>query len=62
MVTIKIKDVYDKKSHTFLVHKPHICFYSPYFAAALNGQFQEGEKHELELGSVDSTAFAVFID
>lgn len=60
MVTIKVQES-AAYTQNFLVHKAHICFYSPYFAAALNGPFLEGEKQEIILDLISCKVFAVFI-
>jgi len=44
------------------VHKHLICFYSPYFDAAFNGTFKEGEVGALELAKVTKSSFRSFLD
>jgi hypothetical protein len=60
MVTVKVSSAGRKSS--FIVHKDFICFYSPYFKAALNSTFQEGVEHSVDLEDVEPTTFSLFIN
>lgn len=60
MVTIKVS--LDEAEDTFAVHKNFICFYSPYFKAAFNGSFEEGESQTLNLEDASPSAFAIFVN
>ncbi|CAG8976469.1 hypothetical protein HYALB_00008059 [Hymenoscyphus albidus] len=59
--TVTIKVTSKAKTQTFIVHKSFICYYSPFFAAAFNGSFKEGETQHLDLEDVHPSAFAAFI-
>lgn len=58
---VKLKVSLDNESDEFLIHKSFICFYSPYFAAAFNGPFKEGESQTSELEDVCPIAFGLFV-
>ncbi|CAG8950239.1 hypothetical protein HYFRA_00008477 [Hymenoscyphus fraxineus] len=58
-VTIKVSS--KAKTQTFVVHKSFICYYSPFFTAAFNGSFKEGETQHLDLEDIHPSAFAAFI-
>jgi len=45
--------------HNLHIHKDNICYYSPFFDAAFNGNFQEGQTQTMEFDDVDVTAFGV---
>ncbi|RDL36028.1 uncharacterized protein BP5553_06640 [Venustampulla echinocandica] len=60
IVTIHVSR--NKRKQTFLVHKQFICFYSSYFNAAFNGEFQEGQTQTLELENVFPSLFAIFVN
>jgi hypothetical protein len=47
------------QNHNLHIHKDFICYYSPFFDAAFNGNFKEGETHTIEFDDVDVTAFGV---
>jgi hypothetical protein len=50
------------QNHNLLIHKDYICYYSPFFDAAFNGNFQEGQTQTIEFHDVDVTAFGVLSD
>ncbi|KAK0112498.1 hypothetical protein ONS96_001734 [Cadophora gregata f. sp. sojae] len=52
----------DDQTHhqTFPLHKGHVCHYSPFFDAAFNGNFAEGESQEVELHEVPPAIFGIF--
>jgi hypothetical protein len=50
----------DKK--TFTIDKAFGCHYSPFFDAAFNSNFQEGETQRLDLEDVSSTTFDIFVN
>jgi hypothetical protein len=41
----------------YLVHKDIVCGQSPFFSAALNGSFSEGESQQVELPETDAKTF-----
>jgi len=57
-ITIKIGS--DRKDYQ--VHKDLICFHFPYFDAAFNGKFKEGEEGVLELAATEESIFWLFLD
>lgn len=59
---VKVKVSLDDKRDEFLIHKSFICFYSPYFTAAFNGPFKEGESQASELEDMCPIAFSVFVN
>jgi hypothetical protein len=60
MVSINVSK--DKDAKTFLVHKEFICYYSLFFDAAFNGQFQEGATLKLDLPGVLPAVFDIFVN
>ncbi|CAG8972088.1 hypothetical protein HYALB_00004954 [Hymenoscyphus albidus] len=60
MVTINVSLGIQKE--TFVVHKNFICFYSPFFDAAFNGAFKEGETQVLDLDDASPAAFSLFVN
>jgi len=64
MVTVNVSWTYSEtlnQKQTFLVHKDFLCYYSPYFDAALNGRFAEGETQTIDLEDVHPKVFALFV-
>lgn len=51
-----------KEKEPFKVHKNYICFYSPYFDAAFNGSFSEGQTQELDLEETEPKTFGIFVN
>jgi hypothetical protein len=45
--------------HKFVIHKAFICHYSPFFSAAFNGKFEEGNTQKMELDDVDPEVFGI---
>jgi BTB/POZ domain-containing protein len=45
--------------HKFVIHKAFICYYSPFFSAAFNGKFEEGNTQNMELDDVDPQVFGI---
>jgi hypothetical protein len=62
MVTINIGHGGASKKQKFLVHKEFICYYSPFFNAAFNGNFKEGESQTMDLEDIDPAVFALFVN
>lgn len=58
MVTINVNDL-NEVVGTFVVHKNFICFHSPYFNAAFNG---ESQTLDLEVDDASPDAFAIFVN
>jgi hypothetical protein len=50
------------QNHNLHIHKDFICYYSPFFDAAFNGNFQEGQTQTMKFDDVDVTAFGVLSD
>jgi hypothetical protein len=48
--------------HKFVSHKDFICYYSPFFSAAFNGKFEEGNTQKMELDDVDPEVFGILAD
>lgn len=61
MATINVADETKSKKQTFIVHKDFICHYSPFFHAAFNGRFVEGQTQIMELEDVEPAAFHLFV-
>ena len=59
MVTV---DVIDSKGHRkrFVFHKSYVCHYSPFFYAAFNGRFSEGESQSMLHYTNSTEAFGIF--
>ncbi|KUJ07470.1 uncharacterized protein LY89DRAFT_556207, partial [Mollisia scopiformis] len=49
-------------AETFTVLKSVICHYSPFFNAAFNSQFKEGDTQSMVLNDADTNAFRLFVD
>ncbi|KAJ5047217.1 uncharacterized protein L3040_003058 [Drepanopeziza brunnea f. sp. 'multigermtubi'] len=47
---------------TYIIHKGIICYYSPFFNAAFNGNFAEGETQTMRLDDVNSETFGLLVD
>jgi hypothetical protein len=47
------------QNHNLHIHKDFICYYSPFFDAAFNGNFKEGQTQTMEFDDVDVTAFGI---
>jgi hypothetical protein len=47
---------------TYRVHKNFICYYSPFFDAAFNGNFTEGDTQSMKLGDTCTEAFGIFVN
>ena len=47
--------------HKFVVHKEWICFHSPFFSSAFNGDFEEGQTQTMTLVDVDPELFAIMV-
>jgi hypothetical protein len=47
---------------TFRVHKNFICYYSPFFDAAFNGNFVEGDTQSMNLEETSTEAFGIFVN
>ncbi|TVY44557.1 hypothetical protein LOCC1_G003359 [Lachnellula occidentalis] len=62
MVTINVTHAGEKGPTKFVVHREFICHYSPYFDAAFNGDFIEGQTQTLDLNDFWPTIFELFID
>lgn len=45
--------------YKFVLHKAFICYYSPFFSAAFNGKFEEGNTQKMELNDVDPKVFGI---
>ena len=62
MVTINITKNQEEEPRKFVVHREFICHHSPYFDAAFNGEFVEGQTQTLDLEDVRPYVFEVFIN
>ena len=51
----------ESHNQTFTVHKDYICLASPFFAAAFNGKFMEGESQSMRLDDVDPAVFGLLV-
>jgi hypothetical protein len=47
---------------TFYVHKDFICFHSPFFDAAFNGNFAEGQSQVMRLPDVEPATFGFVVE
>ncbi|CAG8951813.1 hypothetical protein HYFRA_00005617 [Hymenoscyphus fraxineus] len=47
---------------TYLIHKNIICKYSPFFEAAFNSNFKEGETQRMELWEKSGDTFGIFVN
>lgn len=45
----------------YIIHKEFFCYYSPFFKAAFNGNFKEGQTQEMRI-SADVVAFGVVVN
>jgi hypothetical protein len=61
MVTVST-EYQGRASKPFLVHKNFICYYSPFFNAAFNGSFIEGETQKLDLEDTRPDVFGIFVN
>ncbi|KAL2065906.1 hypothetical protein VTL71DRAFT_3576 [Oculimacula yallundae] len=52
----------NQQSQTFPVHKNHLCHYSPFFDAALNGSFAEASTNTISLSAVKPEVFRMFVN
>ncbi|KAH7382019.1 hypothetical protein BKA64DRAFT_218554 [Cadophora sp. MPI-SDFR-AT-0126] len=52
----------DYEKQSFKVHKNYICHYSPFFEAALNGPFIEGQTQEVDLTDTPPFIFGTFVN
>lgn len=50
-----------ESSKKYRLHKKLLCYHSTFFAAAFNGNFQEGITGELKLPEDDAKAFDIFV-
>jgi hypothetical protein len=48
------------KTSKFMIHKDLICYHSPFFKAAFNGNFLEGQTQEMTL-EADVVAFGIVV-
>ncbi len=51
-----------REAEDFIVHKDFICHYSPFFAAAFNGSFIEGQTQTMTFNDVHSVPFGVLVN
>ena len=49
----------DEKKQIFTINKAIICHYSPFFRAAFNSNFIEGETQSMRLEDVDANTFGL---
>lgn len=50
------------KSKVFKVHKNFVCYHSPFFDAAFNGNFVEGDTQQMKLEDTCPEAFGIFVN
>lgn len=62
IVTVNVRKHAGAKIHPFRIHKNYLCHYSPYFEAAFNGRFIEGETQVLELEDTEPRIFGIFVN
>ncbi|PQE07901.1 btb poz domain containing protein [Rutstroemia sp. NJR-2017a WRK4] len=60
MVTIHVTDA-DGKVFNFVLHKSFLCYASPFFDAAFNGNFVEGQTQSMKLETSEQ-AFGMLVD
>ena len=48
-------------STKFQIYKELICYHSPYFSRAFNGEFLEGHTQEITITDIDSAVFGIFV-
>jgi BTB/POZ domain len=51
----------DGGKETFEVYKDFICYYSPFFRAAFNGPFKEGQTQTMEFTDTHPVIFGLFV-
>ncbi|KAH8601680.1 hypothetical protein B0O99DRAFT_588866 [Bisporella sp. PMI_857] len=61
MVTVSVYMELKEEAESFQVHKNFITHYSPFFSAAFNGNFAEGESQKLELDDTEPAVFGSFV-
>ncbi|TVY44556.1 hypothetical protein LOCC1_G003358 [Lachnellula occidentalis] len=62
MVKVNVSLKADDKKQEFLVYKEFICYYSPVFAAAFNGNFEESANQSIDIVDVSPRVFGLFIN
>ena len=62
MVTVNVSFGADGDKQEFLVYKKFICYYSPFFDAAFNGRFEEGETQSIDIDYVKPEVFGLFFN
>ncbi|CAG8976470.1 hypothetical protein HYALB_00008060 [Hymenoscyphus albidus] len=60
MVTVNLQ--YGREKASFTIHKSTISHHSPFFLAAFNGAFQEGQTQQMTLTDVDPKIFTIYVD
>ncbi|KAL2066898.1 hypothetical protein VTL71DRAFT_1322 [Oculimacula yallundae] len=64
VVTISVAKHHSSKTNpeaiTFYIHKNFICHHSPFFKAAFNGEFTEGQTQHMNLLDIEEYVFAIF--
>ncbi|KAL2066895.1 hypothetical protein VTL71DRAFT_1319 [Oculimacula yallundae] len=49
------------KDHKFIIHKNFVYHHSPFFSAAFNGRFVEGQTQTMNFDDIDPTLFGYFV-
>ncbi|KAH7304866.1 hypothetical protein BKA65DRAFT_560359 [Rhexocercosporidium sp. MPI-PUGE-AT-0058] len=49
-------------TYKFIIHKNIICHHSPFFSAAFNSQFVEGQTQSMTLDDIDPVIFGSFVN
>lgn len=62
MVAINVSLEAECEAECFYVHKNFITHYSPYFNAAFNGNFAEGQSQKLDLEDTEPHVFGTFVN
>lgn len=64
LVTVHVKPPADHtgEKRSYVMHTNIICYYSPFFDAAFNSGFKEGETQELELEDTCPESFGIFVN
>ena len=62
MVTINVSLDAECEVESFYVHKNFITHYSPYFNAAFNGSFAEGQTQKMSLEDTEPHVFGTFVN
>lgn len=62
MVVINVSVEAGCEVESFYVHKNFITHYSPYFDAAFNGNFAEGQSQKLDLEDTEPHVFGTFVN